>query len=421
MEEMVARARGREPGTELTAEQRAVLVSTYAERRRRGGMPRGWVKKLAAEWGVNVRYMTRAYTRFSGRGTVATAKRSGRPTKMTPTKKRKLAERARAAGFVFTYNDMAKDMVDDGASSKGVSAATIFRHMRAERWRRVSRGSKPLLSSGQRNVRMAFTQSHITDDDTRMVHVDEKWAFTAIFSGHAKVPPGVPRPVTRVLSKRNVVKVMFLAAVARPDATHDFDGKIGIWPIVELYEAKRNSKNHKKGDKYWKTTIVDGAKYEEMMRKNVFPAVRRLMRWCRAVTIQHDGAKPHQKAERTLRAVGAHPRSTSSIKIKVLRQPPQSPDTNVLDLAVFPSLSRRVDKLNRNRLSVDGLMKCVNKAWRDMPADVLRGAFASRKRVLAKIIEFRGGTVLLPPMHVKAIFWEIRKFSFTPAADGARP
>ena len=56
-----------------------------------------------------------------------------------------------------------------------------------------------------------------------------------------------------------------------------------------------------------------------------------------------------------------------------------------------------MDKLNRNRLSVDGLMKCVNKAWRDMPADVLRGAFASRKRVLAKIIEFRGGNGFATP------------------------
>ena len=74
----------------------------------------------------------------------------------------------------------------------------------------------------------------------------------------------------------------------------------------------------------------------------------------------------------------------------MLWQPPQSPDTNVLDLAAFHGLETRVDKINRNRRSVNGLLKCVQKAWTDMEPDILRRAFASRARVMRKIVEVGG-------------------------------
>lgn len=53
-------------------------------------------------------------------------------------------------------------------------------------------------------------------------------------------------------SKRFISKVMFLAAVARPRFDNHkqeiFNGKLGIWSFVFYEEAKRNSKNRKKGD-----------------------------------------------------------------------------------------------------------------------------------------------------------------------------
>ncbi|ETM37504.1 hypothetical protein L914_15948 [Phytophthora nicotianae] len=52
-------------------------------------------------------------------------------------------------------------------------------------------------------------------------------------------------PVQFCQSKRHIMKVLFLCAVARPRA--DWDGKIGLWPVVESYITQRNSVNRPAG------------------------------------------------------------------------------------------------------------------------------------------------------------------------------
>ncbi len=57
-------------------------------------------------------------------------------------------------------------------------------------------------------------------------------------------------PTRRVQNKEHMMKVMFLAAVARPrydpEGECTFDGKIGMFPFVERVAAKRTSKNLEK-------------------------------------------------------------------------------------------------------------------------------------------------------------------------------
>ncbi|CAM9736686.1 unnamed protein product [Discosporangium mesarthrocarpum] len=83
------------------------------------------------------------------------------------------------------------------------------------------------------------------------VHVDEKWFYEMKDGRGIYLHPeeDVPK-LPRAQNKRFITKVMFLAAVARPRMISDgvwFDGKIGIWPIVDTVAAMRSNKNRKKG------------------------------------------------------------------------------------------------------------------------------------------------------------------------------
>ena len=76
-------------------------------------------------------------------------------------------------------------------------------------------------------------------------------------------------------SKRFSQKVMFLAAVARPRYDEDgdliFDGKLGIWPFVQLIPAKQISKNRPKGTSVQYLLAVAASKVWECGKKTKIP------------------------------------------------------------------------------------------------------------------------------------------------------
>jgi hypothetical protein len=74
------------------------------------------------------------------------------------------------------------------------------------------------------------------------VHMDEKWLFLTKAQLSLYLVPGEPVPDWLVGHKGHILKVMFLAAIARPrynDTGKCQYGKIGIWPLVERVAAKR--------------------------------------------------------------------------------------------------------------------------------------------------------------------------------------
>ncbi|CAM9793808.1 unnamed protein product [Discosporangium mesarthrocarpum] len=90
---------------------------------------------------------------------------------------------------------------------------------------------------------------------------------------------------------------MFLAVVARPRMISDgvwFDGKIGIWTIVDTVAAMRSSKNRKKGTMMLKPATINAERYKELMIDKVIPAIKaRMPRPSHTIFVQQDGAKPH--------------------------------------------------------------------------------------------------------------------------------
>ncbi|CAN0510425.1 unnamed protein product, partial [Discosporangium mesarthrocarpum] len=139
----------------------------------------------------------------------------------------------------------------------------------------------------------------VVDDMYDWVHVDEKWFYVMKDGMGVYLHPqeDAPKP-PRAQNKRFITTVMFLVAVARPRMISDgvwFDGKIGIWPIVDTLAAIRSSKNRKKGTMMLKPATLNAERYKELMVDEVIPAIKARMPRLPGHTIfvQQDGAKPH--------------------------------------------------------------------------------------------------------------------------------
>ncbi|CAM9151838.1 unnamed protein product [Discosporangium mesarthrocarpum] len=93
---------------------------------------------------------------------------------------------------------------------------------------------------------------------------------------------------------------MFLAAMAHPMKISKgvcFDGKIGIWPIVQTKVARRTSKHRPRGTNVLVPDMVGGERYKKLMIEAVIPANKACMPRPegRTIFVQHGGATPHTK------------------------------------------------------------------------------------------------------------------------------
>ncbi|CAN0336767.1 unnamed protein product, partial [Discosporangium mesarthrocarpum] len=171
-------------------------------------------------------------------------------------------------------------------------------------------------------------------------HVDKKWFYLTKDEKKVYLQPEeeVPKP-PRVWNKRFILNMMFFAAVARPRMLSNgiwFDGKIGIWPIVDVVTAQSASKSRARGDLVLRPVMVDGEKYEIMIDE-VISAIKAKMQRPAGHTIfmQQNGAKPHTK-KGVMEAIQAEPGNS----IKLETQPSNSPDLNVNDLHFFHSIQQ---------------------------------------------------------------------------------
>ncbi|CAM9622325.1 unnamed protein product [Discosporangium mesarthrocarpum] len=124
---------------------------------------------------------------------------------------------------------------------------------------------------------------------------------------------------------------MFPGAVTGPrhDApkTMAFDGKIGIYPCVRVEAAPRNRRDRVAGTPVTKLVEVN----REVYKKAKMPAMSRQHR----LNIQQDNARPNcvNGDENFMIAL-----SEGGLDMYPVNQPPNSPDTNFLDLGFFSSI-----------------------------------------------------------------------------------
>ncbi len=330
---------------------------------------------------MNRAYLSRLLQRGMDEDSMEDKPKPGRPRRVVGEVKERLLEEAKQAGFNFTTRGMANKL--------GIPKTTLNDAFQQE-WRMVRQSTRPTLTPHQQQLRLDFANAHMEETWSAWVDLDEKWFHTVELGSHLRVPIGVEAPVKKVQSKSNIPKLMFLVAVAKPNKQHNFDGKIGIWPVMENYEAKRDSKNHKAGDVYLKPCSVTSELFERYVREKVFPAIRRKLRWATVVTLQYDGARPH--TGHSVPARLSKQRQDSSPKIEMVQQPPQSPDLNCNDLGFFHSLAVKVDRaqVHAGANDIEQLMSSVKAEWRQYDQDTLTRVWKLKSRVLQLIKEHEG-------------------------------
>lgn len=259
---------------------------------------------------------------------------------------------------------------------------------------------------------------------SNVVHVDEKWFYVHKVSSTFILSLDEQPPHLSCPSKRFIAKVMFLAAVARPRYDYDrkrgFDGKIGIFPIIEHRAAQRTTQNQKKGDVIMVPLTVDKNVYSNLLKTKVIPAIKATWPGMythvihfpasvlsatnavfnagvrnRTLWIQQDNASPHVHGE-----AAALEASVDGWDIRVRRQPAMSPDMNVLDLGFFNAIQAVQHK--KQAYSIPDLVKAVQEAYDQMEVRTLEKCFLTLQAVMEQTMLAGGGNEYALP-RVKSV------------------
>ena len=150
------------------------------------------------------------------------------------------------------------------------SGETVRPWFEKEGARKVVRRIKPSLSDSQKKRRIDFICDQVDEvtgnflDQFNVIHLDESCFFLLKDKEKIRMFPGEDISGSpRVQHKSHVPEIMIVVANARPDPTHTFDGKIGIWRICVMKTAQRSSKRRKEGDEYEFDCTIDAEWYKD--------------------------------------------------------------------------------------------------------------------------------------------------------------
>ncbi|KAF0693687.1 Aste57867_15372 [Aphanomyces stellatus] len=293
------------------------------------------------------------------------------------------------------------------AGAMGIPKSTLHSYFKRGVIAKYSSVMKPALTEANKLCRLNWAIQHVHDDDGAkvidpmydIVHVDEKWFFMARIKKKVYGAPGEKVKQRSCKSKRHLLKVMFLSAVARPrwDESRQewFDGKIGTWHFTEVVLAQRRSCRRDTGTP--KTVPVTRDTYKSMLVSHVIPAIR--SKWpkedTRKVKIQQDNARPHVPPL-DLDVVAAC--KADGWDMEVVFQPPNSHDMNVLDLGFFRAIQTlQSEKSSR---SLEEIVSATESAWLEVSMNTLNKNFVTLQRCLKEVILAQGGNDYKIP-HMK--------------------
>ncbi|CAM9813318.1 unnamed protein product, partial [Pylaiella littoralis] len=244
------------------------------------------------------------------------------------------------------------------------SSETVRRWFKKEGAQKVARRIKLYISESQKKRGIDCICDQVDEttgsflDQGNVIHLDESWLFLLKDKENIRIFPGESIPgFPRVQHKIHIPKIMIIVANARPDPSHDFDGKIGIWRICVVKTDQRTTAKRKRGDQYDFVCTIDAEWYKDWYIDQLLSAIKKKMPWLRSkrVVVQQDGATPHTGKDNPeiLNSAGMGRGWLVTLKT----QPSQSPDLNVNDLGFFASLKSKV--WGANASAVDELVKTI--------------------------------------------------------------
>ena len=262
------------------------------------------------------------------------------------------------------------------------------------------------------NETVVLSDGTVTFTDNRnTVHADEAWYYlrrdgTKVRMMKLQNGEYQTFETVRTKSKRYIGKVMFIAAVCRPHPTHpkvqggneSHDGKASMHSFTDVGTYTRG---HLAGEEKIVNVSVTGEEYCRKIHQHVVPDIMRNMWWFhkdsgmpeagQTVFIQQDGASPHTSnfAQRSLR----HLESGSffnrhGFRFRVVTQPAQSPDLNVLDLAFWHSNKKTLK--GRRWTTLRQMIDDVALQWEKYPAGKIENCFRTLYGIYRGILRSGG-------------------------------
>ena len=241
--------------------------------------------------------------------------------------------------------------IEDVSSRLGISKSRIQRYLKRGMLRRHSSSIKPYLTDANKKTRLKWCIDMIEQgllDDLKFidffdfVFIDEKWFYLSQKSEKYYLLPKEDEPHRTCKNKNYITRIMFLCVVARlrfRDGECVFDGKIGCFPLVTYERAIRDSGNRLRGALVVKPIqSITRDVIRDFMVNKVLPAIR--AKWPREdvdkpIFIQQDNAPSHLKVDDPQFCEVA---KQDGFDIRLICQPPNSPDFNILDLGFFRAI-----------------------------------------------------------------------------------
>ncbi|XP_057248193.1 uncharacterized protein LOC130590181 [Beta vulgaris subsp. vulgaris] len=302
------------------------------------------------------------------------------------------------------------------AASLGIHRSTLHRLVKRGAIKKHTNAIKPHLTPAHKIARVLWCLGSIIPNTIQtipkfsnmynLVHVDEKWFCMSKISQRYYLAPGETEPYRRCKSKRFIVKVMFIAALARPhialSGEVSFDGKIGIFPFIEEVAAKRSSCNRDAGVIETKAQLsITKDVIREKLINHILPSIRN--KWpdngCKQIWIVQDNARPHIASTDEQFMLEAQ---KDGFDIRLINQPAQSPDMNVLDLGFFNAIQTLKDQIAPR--SVKQLVKAVNKAFDNYDPKLCNHIWLTLQQVMKETLIVKGNNNYhIPHMGKKSL------------------
>ncbi|CAM9287194.1 unnamed protein product, partial [Ascophyllum nodosum] len=354
----------------LTEKQKHRLVEHLLKGSQKGKLARGDLKKAAADFSCSYEQVTGVWKRYkqqiqNGEDVNLRNGRFGHSG-------RRGVDVEKAKEVLKTIPMKNRTTMRALALELGMTRTTLNRNLPKLGLRAASRFLKPYLTDAGKERRLEWAKRWVReghggarsiDNMHNVVMVDEKWLYMFKQGQRYYLGAGEELPVHKVKHKSHIQKVMFLAVVGRPRwdtvANRSFDGKIGIFPFTRRVPAQRSSRNRAAGTMETKMVEVTKAVYKQKMLDEVFPAIKRT--WPGGpspVSVQQDNAPAHKiNDDPDIVAVG----TADGWNIRLINQPPNSPDTNILDLFFFNSIQSLQDRTTLR--TVDELIEEVQRVF----------------------------------------------------------
>jgi hypothetical protein len=377
-----------------------ILINSSCE----GKLNRGIVKKVAFAYSVSTDVIYRIWRQINETGDACHKKTKNCGRKRVEIDFEKIRDIPLAKRS--TYQSLAKAL---GVKSKSV----LEKYVAEGVLRRHSSTLKPHMKDDNKKERLRFCLSMLEESSIphdpmfksmyNIVHIDEKWFEMTKKSTNYYLLADEEDPYRTCKNKNYIPKVMFLVALARPRFNDEdevtFTGKIGLFPLVNKVPARRSSVNRAAGTLETKPiTSITKEVSRMFLINNVLPAIKE--KWPRehaheTIYIQQDNAPCHVSPDDPEFCRAA---SDGGFDIRLICQPPNSPDLNVLDLGFFNSIQSLQQK--EVTKSVDELIQVVENAFEAYDCKSSNKIFLSLQSSMLEIMKKKGSNYYKTP-HMK--------------------